>query len=98
MTQEVKSELTKIKSNPFKRAMQETPRYFKVVMRIGFAISGVSITLLGLPKDIQEQLPSFIINYSGYVFTASIVAVALSKTAIDEKKVIANIENKIKNK
>ena len=67
--------------NLAERIQSPTPNFFKKIRNIGIILTAISGALLGAPI----ALPLVVIKIAGYMAVASMVATALSQTAVTEE-------------
>ena len=72
--------------NIAERIQSPTPTFFKKIRNIGIILTAVSGTLLGAPI----ALPLVVIKIAGYMAVASMVATAVSQTAVVEEPAATN--------
>jgi len=63
------------------RVQQPTPKFFKKIRNIGLVLAAISGTLITAPV----ALPAVLIKVAGYLGVASMVASAVSQTAVCEE-------------
>jgi hypothetical protein len=72
--------------NIFERVVSPTPKFFKSIRNIGIMLATISGALLTAPL----ALPSMLITVAGYMGIASVVASAVSQTAVTEEALAKN--------
>jgi hypothetical protein len=73
--------------NLAERIQSPTPTFFKKIRNIGIILTALSGTLLGAPI----ALPLVVIKIAGYMAVASMVATAVSQTAVGEDPTTINV-------
>ncbi len=64
-----------------KRVKSKTPKFFRKVRNIGLTLAAISGTIITAPV----ALPAVLIKVAGYLGVASMVASAVSQTAVCEE-------------
>jgi hypothetical protein len=72
--------------NIFERVVSPTPKFFKSIRNIGIMLATISGALLTAPL----ALPSMLITVAGYMGIASVVASAVSQTAVTQEALAKN--------
>lgn len=87
--------MSRIKKETFvselsKRLTKESPQFFKKVAKIGNWLTGLGLSLIGIPAAIQQVLPdstfdlSLLAKIASYVVLAGIIITTVSKTTVAE--------------
>lgn len=68
-----------------KRINAPTPDWFKKIIAIGLTLSGVGVTILGIPSVLPNfQMPHIMTEIASWLVVAGLVAASVSKTAKDD--------------
>ena len=74
--------------NLAERIQSPTPTFFKKIRNIGIILTAISGTLLGAPI----ALPLVVVKIASYIAVASMVATAVSQTAVTEEPSATNAD------
>jgi hypothetical protein len=75
------------------RAKAPTPKFFRVLRRIGLALLGISGTIVAAPV----LLPAAVVTAAGYVAVAGGVLSAVSQITVDDKILKQVQDDKLEN-
>lgn len=97
MEDQIKKELEIIKSNPYKRLLNPSPKFFiniqKWCLYLAFASGAISSYLLSI--NTESKLGIALASFAGFL---GVFGTILAKLPIDEEKIKENIINQNENK